>query len=71
MRHKYEVNRAGKELKKIKSYSLFLHYSQARAMFSGPMTSTTATEIRKSEPAIRSAGMKGYGHEYPKPTDIS
>lgn len=31
---------------------------------------TTATEIRKSESAIRSARMKGDGHEYPKPMDI-
>lgn len=31
MRHKYEVNRAGKELKKTKSYGLFLHYSQGKS----------------------------------------
>lgn len=60
-----------KSSKKLKAIVFSYTTHRARAMFSGPMTSTTATEIRKSELAIRSAGMKGYGHEYPKPTDIS
>lgn len=64
-RHKYEVTTAGKDLKKIKSYSLFLHHTQ-NSPGQGPCCldqhpRPQPQRLGNTEPPLRSAGMKDSG----------